>query len=98
KDVGRVVWTRGQQRVPLSRLLRDDSVRAGSQVRIHQGLLRCRDDAGSEAADRGDRGGGRRILGQRFRWRARERQGGRPHYRLRQAISPWTTDLAPTTR
>ncbi len=42
---------RGEHRVQLSQLLRHDPVRARSEARLHQGLLRDRDGADAEAAD-----------------------------------------------
>ena len=45
---------------------------------LHQGLLRACDEAEPEAADGRDRGGGRGVLPQCLRWRARECQEGEP--------------------
>ena len=50
-------------------------------------LLRARGGAESEAADRGDRGGRRGVRQDRSRRRARQRQGGRLHDRLRPLLS-----------
>ena len=85
--VHRPVRPRGEHRVQLSELLRDDPVRAGSEAGLHQGLLRHRAGAEPEAADGRDRRRRRRVLAQRLRRRARERQEGRPQDRLRQDLS-----------
>ena len=87
EDADRAVRARGQQRVSLSQLLRHDSVRAGPEDRLHQGLLRHCHGAGSQAADGGDRRGRRGVLRQRLRGRPRQRQGGRAQDRVRQALS-----------
>ena len=53
----------------------------------HRGLLPGRGGAKSEAANRRDRGRGRRVLAQRRRRRARQRQAIRLQGRLRQNLS-----------
>ena len=82
EDADRTVRARGQQRVSLSQLLRDDSVRAGPEDGLHQGLLRHCHGAESEAADSGDRRRRRGVLRQRLRGCPRQRQGGRAQHCL----------------
>ena len=85
--VHRPARARGEHRVQLPELLRHDPVRPRSEARLHQGLLRRRDGAEPEAEDGRDRRRRRRVLAQRLRRRARERQGRRPQDRLRQDLS-----------
>ena len=50
--VHRPARSRGEQRVQLPELLRDDPVRSGPEARLHQGLLRHRDGAGRRSRRR----------------------------------------------
>src|SRR6478752_2860658 len=53
QGVHRVVRARREQRIQLSEIFRDDPVRPGDEAFVHQGLLRGRRAAESEAADGG---------------------------------------------
>ena len=74
---------RDQRRVRLPALFRDAPGRPEPEGRDHPRLLRDRDGADAEAADGGDRRDRRRVLAQRLRRRAGERQGGRAQNRPR---------------
>ncbi len=87
EDVPRPLRPRRQQRFQIRPLLRDDPVGAGAEDVVHQGLLRHRDGAESEADDGRDRGGRRGIFQECIGRRARERQEGRAEDRLRQELS-----------
>ena len=71
EGVHRPARPRGEQRIPLPELLRDDPVGPRSEAGVHAGLLRGRDGAEPEADDRGDRRRRPGILPQRLGRRPR---------------------------
>ena len=76
------VRPRGEHRVQVSEVFRDDPVGARSEAVLHARLLRDRGGAEPEAADRRARRGRCRVRQQCLRRRARERQEVRLQGRL----------------
>ena len=97
RSVHRPVRARGEHRVQVSELLRDDPVGPDPKPSFTKGFFDVA-AAESEAADGRDRRGRRRVLQQRLRRRARERQEASLKIVYDKAYPPATTDFAPIVR
>ena len=81
------VRARCEHRVQLRQVLRDDPVRPGYQADVHEGFFDVAASSRIRSRRRWRWSPPTRILGERLRGRARERQEGGPEDRLRQDLS-----------